>query len=395
MARFQYSAIDRNGARRKGSISAPGEAQARQLIAAGGDLLIDIRESSKRRWFTLEQRTAISTLEASAFASELAALLKAGAPLRNALDIQSKGRSAASHLARDVLKAIDAGGSLSSALRNAGGAGALLAEFSAAGEAGAGLETMLAKGADFLSDRSAVLSKIREALAYPLFITCLGMLAMAVITLYVAPALAPILEDSHSGGFVLALAGLGGWLKANSTPVFLGLAGLTGGLFLAGRNTSVRRLIAKVFYSLPGIHSLSRDLDVGQSCEIMAALLDAGRPLETALRFAASTSNPQLAGTWYQIAARIRDGEVLSSASSRVRGLPPELQRLALLGERSGAFSNSIRQAGRICHTRAMSGIDRLSGILGPALVIGMGATIAVLMLSILGTLSGMGDAIQ
>lgn len=395
MARFQYSSIDRNGARRKGTISASGEAQARQHIAAGGELLIDIREASRRRWFALEQRSSISPMEAAAFASELAALLKAGAPLRNALEIQTKGRSAASRLARDVLKTIDVGGSLSSSLRQAGGGATLLAEFAAAGEAGAGLDTLLDKGAGFLNDRAAALSKIREALAYPLFITCLGVIALCVITLYVAPALAPMLEDVGNGGFVLLLAGLGTWLKDNSSFVFLGLAGLAGGLFFASRNRPVRRLIARIFFSLPIIRGLSRDLEVGQSCEVLAAMLDAGRPLETALRFAAATSNPVLADTWTQIAARIRDGEVLSSAFSRAQGLPPELQRLALLGERSGAFSNSIRQAGRICHTRAMSGIDRLSGILGPALVIGMGATIAALMLSILGTLSGMGDAIQ
>lgn len=395
MARFQYSAIDKRGARHKGTITAPGEAQARQQIASGGDLLIDIRESSKRRWFVLERRTSASAIEIAAFGSELAALLRAGAPLRNALDIQSKGRSAASRLAREAARGIDAGGTLSSALRHAGGDARLLAEFAAAGEAGAGLDALLEQGAAFLADRSQVLSRIREALAYPLFITCLGVIALGVITLYVAPALAPMLEGSGSGGFVMLLAGLGTWLKANATPVFLALAGILGSLFLASRNTRIQGLVAGVFFSLPGIRELSRDMDAGQSCEVLSAMLDAGRPIEVGLRFAASTSNPKLAGTWNRIAKDIRDGEPVGSAFGRASGLPMELQRLALLGEQTGAFASSIRQAGKICHTRAMARIDRLSGILGPTLVIGMGVLIALLMLSILGTLSGMGDAIQ
>ena len=54
-------------------------------------------------------------------------------------------------------------------------------------------------------------------------------------------------------------------------------------------------------WSLPFIGPIGRDLDVGQSCEVMAILLENGRTLEQALLFASNVSGPALSGAYISV----------------------------------------------------------------------------------------------
>ena len=162
MTRYRYTVIAPNGRKRSGQIEAGSRDQAEALISSDGDLLIDLSDTEQRRLFSLERSSDLPSSTATDFALELAGLLTAGASLRRALDIQTEGRSKPAELARSIRKHIDEGGTLSSGLKASGGSGTLLAEFAAAGEAGAGLETLLDVGGRFLAARQQALSEIRR-----------------------------------------------------------------------------------------------------------------------------------------------------------------------------------------------------------------------------------------
>ena len=393
MTRYRYTVIAPNGRKRSGQIEAGSRDQAEALISSDGDLLIDLSDTEKRRLLSLERSRDLPSSTATDFALELAGLLTAGASLRRALDIQTEGRSKPAELARSIRKHIDEGGTLSSGLKASGGSGTLLAEFAAAGEAGAGLETLLDVGGRFLAARDQALSEIRSALAYPAFIALLALVALATIILVVAPALAPIFEESGDDSVLLMLADIGTWLTIHSTPILLSLAGALLALFLWGKSLSAKRVFNQWLWRMPVFGTIAKDLDTGQSCEVLAALLDSGRPLEHALSYASAVSGPELARTYEQVTLKIRDGQIASAAFSDAKQLPLEVRRLAVLGEQSSAFANALRQAGVLCHTRALRRIKQISSVAGPALIIGLGGTIALLMLSVLGSISSIGDS--
>ena len=233
MTLYRFIVIGPNGQKRAGQLEASGLQQARYLLSSNGDLILSLEEASKRNWLRLEPRPTISTQTAADFALEMAGLLSAGASLRKALQIQTDGDGAVSKLASAVCRDVDAGRSLSAALKSAGGAGETLAEFAAAGEAGAGLIELMAGAGRFMSARNNAITKIRSALAYPLFIFSLAIIALSVITLYVAPALAPAIADTNDQGLISQLASISAFLRANSTLILVGLACMVaGGFFL-------------------------------------------------------------------------------------------------------------------------------------------------------------------
>lgn len=200
------------------------------------------------------------------------------------------------------------------------------------------------------------------------------------------------MEQSREQSIIFWLAGVGTWLSANSTAIFLALAVFTLLIVFLCSRQSVWKRVNQAVWKLPVLGSIARDLDTGQSCDVLAALLQTGRSMEVSLKFAAAVSGPELAERYQSIGLRIRDGQTASAAFSAERALPKEVRRLAILGEQSSTFGTAIEQAGRICHDRALRRIDKISKVLGPALVIGLGVGVSLLMISVLGSLSNLGE---
>ena len=389
---FAYSALQADGRKRQGTLNAANEASASTQLKQLGLRPIDIRPSDRKRLTQFESGTALSARAVSEFAQELSGLLSAGAPLRQALDIQSAGKRREAEIARSVKQSIESGQSLSAGLRDQGGAAELLAEFVEAGQAGGRLEPMLNKAAQTLMAREDATKKIRGALAYPLFILILAICALFVITVYVAPALEPTLQDTNSDSFILNLAEVGEFIRNNQRSFLLGFAGLIATLFLMIKSGLINKIKPQLAWRLPLIGTIARDLEAGQSIAVLAALLAAGRSMDSALKYAARVSNPVMRQSYLAIAEELRDGRPFPTAMENAQHLPYEIKRLAVLGAQSSALPQALEQAADICSKRAARMIDRISAIIEPTLVIGLGVGISLLLISVLGSLSNMGD---
>ncbi|MEM6554511.1 MAG: type II secretion system F family protein [Pseudomonadota bacterium] len=394
MTEYTYTVIDPTGRERKGVIEARSRQVAQATLHNDGDLILDIRPARKRQWLKLEKKSNVSHKEAAAFALELAGLLNAGAPIRKALAIQSDGSGMTADLAASCTRALDRGNALSSALSGYGGAAKLLAEFVRAGEAGAGLNELLLRGGQFLETRALVMSRLTRAIAYPAFILLITMIALIVLFLFVAPSLAPIFRDAGKGSVIIWMATVGEWVLANQSLVFSSIAVFAVILFFLCRNHRFQRAADRTLWKLPLVGSIVQDLDTGQSCDVLSALLERGRPLEVALNYAASVAGPTLTSTYSRISERLRDGVLASTAFGSEKNLPHDVRRLIALGEKSSAFPRAIRQAGELCRTRAIVRLDRLTSVLGPTLVIGLGVLISLLMLTVLQSLTSLTDSV-
>lgn len=392
MIQFRYTGMTNTGKKTSGHLEANDEHHAKQLIRSKGLYIVELNKRNERQFLKLEKNISAKPQDISIFAIELAGLLKAGAPLRKALEIQSKGNGKQAHMAANISTKIDNGGKLSEGIREIGLSAHLLAEFAAAGENGAGLDKLLENGGEFIRARHQAITRIKNALAYPLFILVLAFISMSVLTIYVAPALAPTLESSESSGIIFLMADLGEWIQSNNSFILVGIALLILVTYLILKRPQTSSVLNKAVWKIPYIGTIAKDLDIGQSCEVLSALLESGRPVDVALEYASAVSGPNLSKSYKRMSKRIRDGSLMSTAFEEEKDLPIEVKRLALLGEQTSALGISIKQAGVLCYDRALLRIDRFSAIAGPSLVIIMGIGIALLMLNVLGSISQIGD---
>lgn len=89
----------------------------------------------------------------------------------------------------------------------------------------------------------------------------------------------------------------------------------------------------------------------------------------------------------------VRQGESLSAALSRVSNLPAAIVRLSAIGEESGSLGTMLSRAGRIEEQAALKRIEAAGRVLGPALIVLLGALIGLVMAGLQSGVTGLGQS--
>jgi type II secretory pathway component PulF len=123
-------------------------------------------------------------------------------------------------------------------------------------------------------------------------------------------------------------------------------------------------------------------------------MLSAGASMSEALRLATRSAPSKLARERLDpVAQAVRQGQPLSAALEQVKSFPDAIIRLATVGEASGALGAMLTRGGKIEEDAALKRIEATGRILGPALIVGLGAIIGLMMGGLLTGLSQLGQS--
>jgi type II secretory pathway component PulF len=270
-----------------------------------------------------------------------------------------------------------------------------IASLVAAGEAAGDLAGSLERAAEMLEARLAAQGELISVLAYPVFVLFSAIVALAIIVLLVVPSLAPLAEapGAHPGAVMRGLLALSAFLRTNVTLIAsvsagMGAIGLVGALLGIWGPIFDRALLHGPFGNIAGA------LVYGAFAVSLGGLIAAGAPISEAMRLAvASVRSPTAKKELESLSKTVRQGEKLSKALRDVRGFPPSIVRLAIVGEQSATLGQMLQRAGRFEERTAMRKIGVSVRILGPALIVGLGALVGLLMTGLLTGISDLGES--
>lgn len=386
---FDYVAVDASGRRVKGAVSAHSDAGAFQRLKYEGLQPLRIH-ASKSGGIQHSTKAGLKDRDLAAFLSELSGLLGAGADMRTALGILG-GAPRQGALARGLATTIGGGSSPSEAFAShLGKNGAFVAALIASGDLPGGMQ----RAADVIQSRVSLRDQFIGALSYPLFVLVSTLAALAVIVLFVAPALAPLVADS--GGrppFVLGLLiGVSAFLQKNGGWLAILLAAVaTGGATMA-RLGLLARAVQNLVLDGP-FRRTAGGLIFGGFAISLGNMLTGGASMTEALRLAIRSIPTQLARERLSAAVQaVREGQALSSALGKVPAFPGAIVRLAAVGEASGALGSMLTRAGKLEEDAAIKRIETAGRLLGPILIVGLGAVIGLLMGGVLTGVSQLGQ---
>lgn len=260
------------------------------------------------------------------------------------------------------------------------------------GDIGSGLR----QGSELLRSELAMRAKLVEALSYPAFILVSSLGALLIILVYVIPSLEPLVamqgaEPPLIMAGLLALSGfIRAWGSGLAIALALGLAALIGLSRMGVLGPWADRLV------LDGpARRLTSSFVYGRFAQVLGRLQSAGVPLAEALRLAGEALGSELAHNRLEAAARrVRQGEPLSGALESVNGFPGQIRRLIVIGERTGELGSMLDRAGTLELETLVRRIDRLAKVLGPALIVLLGAIIGMMMGGLLSGVSTLGEAL-
>jgi len=253
----------------------------------------------------------------------------------------------------------------------------------------------LERGAEILRGRIALRDQLVSVLSYPAFVFVTAIAAFLVILTLVIPSIAPLAETpgahpSLALRLMLALSeGLRShaWILLALILVFVAslvAAAVTGRLVLwldrLAMDGPARRTAAQIAY--------------GGYAIALGGILAAGAPMSEALRLALRGVRSQTARERLSnVAGTVRQGEALADVLGRVPYFPEPIIQMALIGQEAGQLGQMLLRSGRLEEQAALQRIEAVSRLIGPALIVGLGALIGLMMAGLLSGVSGLGEA--
>ena len=393
MPDFAYVGLDTAGRERRGSVRAETSEAARDQLAQRRLYVVRIEPAAEAGTplvsRSLLARRKIGAKQLTLFTRQLATLITV-TPLEEAL--RTVSRQAEREELRRVLGNVHAGvvegRRLSEAMgREPASFPPLYRAMVAAGEASGTLPQILERLANLLERQAQVRSKVLSTLAYPTILAIVAAFVVFALMIFVVPK---VVEQFRDIGQTLPLLtriviGLSNFLASWWWALLLAIALAA---FLAGRalrDEGVRMKFDRLLLKLPLVGRLIRDLHAARMARTLATMVASRLPLLEGLRLTTGTvHNRVLRAASAEIAESIRTGGSLSGALKRAGIFPPLLVYLAASGEASGRLDLMLERAADYLDREFDAFTTTALALLEPAIIIVMGAIVALIVLSIL-----------
>jgi general secretion pathway protein F len=396
MAAYRYEAVDSSGKSRHGLVDAESPRSVRDQLRAEGLFPTSIEAANVADpGAGGEPRGASARLrlagpQVALLTRQLATLVRSGMPLDQALDAvaeQADDRRAAA-LFGAVRGQVAAGQTLAGALALWPRTFSELYRGLVAVAAETGqLPEVLERLAEYLEARQAQRQQFTLALVYPALVTVIALAVIGVLLVYVVPQIVSVYQQSRQTlpWLTQALIALSAFVRASAWLWVAGFAAAFAAFGIANRREAFRFRSHSALLSVPGLGRLVTAVETARFASTLAILAGSGAPLLRALDAARDVvwSLPIRAGAG-RAALLVREGVSLARALKEQRVFPPVLIHLTANGEASGQLAPMLERAAAELEREASRRMSWFAALLQPALIVGMGIIVLVLVLAVM-----------
>ncbi len=394
MGAFEYTALDAGGHEKKGILEGDTPKHVRQLLRERQLLPVAVNElaqqeaKEQKRRFSLTRGVSASDL--SLFTRQLATLVRAGLPLEESLLAvsQQTERPRIQSIVIGVRAKVMEGHTL------ADGFGDYPRVFPeiyratvAAGEQAGHLDAVLERLADYTENREVMRQKVLGALLYPIVLTVICVCVVAGLMVYVVPKVLEVFESSKAQLPLItrSLVATSDFLRVYGIWILIG-AGVAAFLFNRSlENANQRRRFHRLQLRLPLVGRLVRGFNAARFTRTLSILSSSSVPVLEGMRIAGEVvTNLPMREAVGEAAARVREGAPIGRSLSVSRLFPPMTIHLISSGESSGELDSMLERAA-VSQERELDGIlTVLVGLLGPAMIVIMGAFVMGIVFAML-----------
>ena len=396
MAFFQYRAADHGGKIVEGVMEADAEQSVISRLHDMGCVPLRIVVPGDRALAGSPQRLPlfskrkVSQQQLLQFTQELSTLLAAGLPIDRSLSILGglvEGEEFGKTL-RTVLEAVRAGKSLAASMgEHSEVFPKLYVNMIRAGEAGGILESVLRYLAAYLEGTLALKEDVKSALIYPMILATAAGASLIVLFLYVIPRFSAIFKDVGKAlpwitriviDFSQALTQYG-WII-----LLLVIVGIVGGVYY-WRTPEGRAEWDRVCLHAWLLGDLMRKFETARFARTLSALLKGGVPLLEALGTVQGVvGNRLLSRAISQVQVRVREGKGMARPLSESGLFPPLALNMIAVGEETGKLEGMLAEVAGFYDQEVKRTTKRLTSLLEPILILGMGLVIGIVVISML-----------
>src|SRR3989344_1598155 len=353
--------------------------------------MLTINKKRNKKKFTL-LGPRLSLKEQAVFAKRLSLLVKAGVPLFEAMTmLEEQTSSSANKKMFGVIRHDISNGQF--LYKSLGRFPKVFGEFTInmirVGETSGTLYTNLKYLADEMEKKRILRQKMIGALVYPLVIIIAALGISTLMTVFLFPKLLPIFQSLNvplpfttRALLLLSFILINYWIY-----ILLGLAVLViTFVTLMRMNRPFKYAMHTIFLKLPIVGGMLKDYYLTNICRISGTLFKSQlRVIETLEVTAETTTNLVYRDRLEKLRHSITKGGKISSYLVKYPKLfPSMLCNMVAVGETTGSLSDTLIYLGEIHESELDEQTKRLSSIIEPVLMVGVGLMVGFIAVSII-----------
>ncbi len=404
MALFQYRAADYSGKVVEGVMDADAEPRVVARLHDMGFVPLRISASSEAAGrstahaVSLFLHRKISEKALLHFTQELSTLLSAGLPLDRSLSVLANLVEGAEFkkIVGRLLEEVRAGKSLAAAMSEHSDVfPKLYVNMIRAGEAGGIMDNVLRHLSEYLERAISLKEDLKSALTYPVVLMGVAGLSLVFLFVYVIPKFALIFKDVRQAIPLMAqiLINLSQGLSQYGWIVLVFII-----VGAAGFSFYVRSPEGKLQWdhwrlNVWVVGELMRQLEVARFARTLGALLKGGVPLLDALGTVQGVvGNRLIARALAQVQMRVREGKGMVAPLTDSGIFPPLALHMIAVGQETGKLETMLVSVADHYDQEVKRTTKRLTSLLEPALILGMGLVIGTVVISMLTAIFSIND---
>jgi type IV pilus assembly protein PilC len=400
MTKFKYDATTTSGKRARGVTEATSVRSAMAVLVDEGLEVREIKEKRSALQFEVT-RKKLPQAELMHFSRQLAAFVRAGIPLVEALQIieeESEDKTLRKVLA-GVQESLVAGDTFSAALTPFE---TLFPQFYIdmirAAELTGRLDDVLDELSRYIKRDLEARSKVKSALTYPAIILLSSIATVVVLAVFVLPRFKVFFESLHATLPLPTrmLIGFTDFLRHFWWAILIGSVLIAFGLWLLGRTAGGRRLRDKFMLKVPVIGDLLRYSIVERFCRLLATMMEAGVPLPEAMAvLGEGTNNVVFRDGISEVREAMMRGEGLARPMGDTRLFPSAIIQMVRVGENTGTLDTQLGVGSDYYGQELDFKIARFTALFEPAVIIFMGFTVGFVALALISAMYGIYNQVQ
>ena len=385
---FQWSGKTARGTIETGEISAASKEEVITVLRKRNITVTVVTEKPEKK-VSFGFRHRVGDKDIVVFTRQFATMIDAGLPLVQALDIlstQVENKTLANTLVQ-VKTDVESGATYADALRKHPRVFTeLYVNMVAAGEAGGILDTILNRLAAYIEKAMKLKKKVKGALVYPVVVTAIAALVIAVIMIFVVPTFAKMF--SQLGGtlplptrIVMNLshfiAGIGGLMVAAAIIAFV--------VFIVQVRRTEKGKFAtdKILLKLPIFGVLLNKVAVAKFTRTLGTLVSSGVPILDGLEITAKTSgNKVIEYAIMEVRKGVVGGKTLAEPITKLKVFPPMVTHMIAVGESTGALDSMLSKIADFFDDEVDATVSNLTAMMEPILMVFLGGAVGFIVVA-------------
>ena len=338
------------------------------------------------------------------FTRQMSAMVSAGVPLLRALSSQHDHTDSAAlkTVTSGIVKDVEGGATLADSLAKYPNTfNDVYVNMVRAGEAAGILDEILKRIAIQQEKNASMRKKIKSAMAYPIVLMVITVLAFFGLMIFVIPQIGKILKDlggpeAKLPALTQAMLDISDFLIRNG--LFL-IPVAIGGVVLLMRYLKTprgRSLFHHFVLKVPAINPIIRKVAVARFARTFSALMGAGVAVLEALNVTArAVGNVVYEQALVEAAEQVKNGKTLSSVIEKNDLFPPIVAQMLAVGEETGQTDTILVKVADFYEEEVDVAIDGISSIIEPVMILIMGSMVGLIAASVMGPIAGLAQNIK